>query len=52
MFKVNNRNTRKSFEIYSKLTMKIAQYVNYIVSCVFMVTLNIFYTFPILTLNR
>ena len=37
MFKVNNRNIRKSFEIYSKLTIKIAQYVNYIVSVVFMV---------------
>ena len=38
MFKVNNRNSRKSCEISSKLTIKIPQYVNYIVSGVFMVS--------------
>ena len=41
LFKVNNRNTRKSCEICSKLTIQTPEDV----SGVFLLTLNIFHTF-------
>ena len=56
LFKVNNRNTRKMCEIYSKLTIKTPERRRVRRSCVSVVNfeqiLHIFLVFLLLTLNR
>ena len=43
MFKVNNRNTRKRFEICSKLTIKTPEWCQWVVLVSLLLTLNIFH---------
>ena len=45
LFKVNNRNTRKMYEIFSELTIKQQNDVNEVVLVFLLLTLNIFHTF-------
>ena len=56
LFKVKNRNTRKRYEIYSKLTMKTPERRQYRHSGVFVANfehiLHLFLVFLLLTLNR
>ena len=56
LFKFNNRNTRKSCKICSKLTIKTPEQRQWCRSCVFIVnfehTLHLFLVFLLLTLSR
>ena len=45
LFKVNNRNTRKGFDICSKLTIEIPERRNWGRSDVFIIKFELFHTF-------